>query len=183
MDKSQIEKLVLLLVICALGVYAGYTFILEPQWNSFRRTTLETQQMQEIVTVAEQKSRHLPRVRSEMQEHDRIVTEAERSFVPGRTFDAFLAVIKDAADAAGIRLESVRPWDAGTVPYGQWYEERKVIIETQAPYHTLGKWMSELEKTSPFIRIERLTVRTHDATGAHDARIVIGFLVPQRGAL
>lgn len=175
--KSQIEKIALAVVVCGVVGYVLYTFVLTPQWETFKKTLTDSEELEQKVTVAEKKKRSLPRLRDETKEYDKIVTEAEKSFVEGKTFDAFLRVIKGAADKAEIRLEKVQPWEQGTEPYGKLYEEKKVIVETRAPYHQLGKWMREVENKSPFIHIEQINVRTSDASGQQEANVVIGFLV------
>jgi len=181
MSKERGEQFALI-VIAILAVCAGsYYLVLRPQWAKWQRVGAERETVEAELDAAETKARNLMRLQGQSGTLQAQVMQNEKLLLVGGSFTECLAIIKRAAEIAGLNLRNVRPRDdVGLIARGNAYGERWVAVDTIAAYHTIGKLMQEIEATSPFIRIVDLTVRANRSTsagGEHDAFITIGFLV------
>ena len=179
MNREKIEQLALVVVGSMTVLAAAFYLMLKPQWQRLMTVRAESGDVAAKLADAQSKVANLPNLKQSTKKMEARVAALEHDLVGNGSFDAFVTVIKHAADRAGIDLKTVRQRDDKlSVPRGAYHAERWVTVETVAPYHALGKWMSTLESQSPFVRIVAIRARAApDCSGAHEAEITVSFLV------
>ena len=179
MTKNQIEHILLYVLMVSALVTGAYFSIVKGQLAKLESINKEKSSIAVELDTAEKRTRSLPELQRNLRKLNETIDEMERSMIQKGDFSDFLELIKRAADKAGMKLKNVRPrMGALDIPWGDSYVERQVQIETSSRYHTIGKWLDNLENEAQFIRVVELKMfSSQDDTGIHPAEMTIGFLV------
>ncbi len=181
MKREQTEQIVLAVIGGLAVLVAAYYLVVRPQTAKLNTMAADAKRVETALSDAQRKVQALPRLRSACRALEQRVAQSDQRLIGNGSFDGFLTVIKDSADSASLALRNVRPRDTvPSVARGAEYYEHFVIVDTLAPYHTLGAWLAALEASSPYVRVHALNISSTPADGGtHPASVTIGFLAKQ----
>jgi len=176
--RERIEQIALMVLAALVLLVVSFYLILRPQWSKLQRVQRDTEQVTTELDKARAQVDLLPRLQEQCKTLEATVARQEAQFVGNGTFDVFWELVKRCADQTGLQLANVRRrGDGVTVLRGPVYAEQWVVLDTTAPYHVIGEWISSVERASPFVRIVSITVKGSDQVrGMHSAEVTLSFL-------
>jgi Tfp pilus assembly protein PilO len=177
-NREKAEHILFIVLVIAIIVIGGYMFVLRPRLADLQKIQAGSEELDLKLSEAQIKAQSVPRLRNRTRTLAEQVTSQEALMVQGGEFSDFLFIIKAAADTAGLKLQNAKPRDDVPPVQESKYVERWVRVQTQAPYHGLGRFVYELERNSPYVRVVDLEVRAQPVEiGLHSANVTVGFLV------
>jgi len=176
MKREQIEYTVLISIGCLAVLYVCFVFLLKPQWEKYKKNTELQSELTAKLEKAQGKIRRLPTLKKNVKTLQSELLTEEKKLLDDQ-FQIFVEIVKNATDKSGLKISKITPINSVAIPRSKFYTEKRVAIESKAPYHVLGKWLYELEMQSSYIRIVNLSVKAQENDmGIHNTKITIGFL-------
>jgi len=176
MKREQIEYTVLISIGCIAVLYVCFVFLLKPQWGKYKKNTELQLELTGKLEKAQGKIHRLPTIKKNVKSLQTELLAEEEKLLDDQ-FQIFVKIVKNATEKSGLKISKITPISSVAIPRSKFYTEKWVAIESKASYHTLGKWMHELEKQSSYIRIVNLSVKAqNNDMGIHNTKITIGFL-------
>ncbi len=177
MDKQQLEKLVLAIVAGFIIVIVLVTLVFKPRLKRLRTLRADIREQQEKVKEAEETIFGLARLKMNIK---RLTGQIElyQSEMPEMSPDWLLGRLNTLASDTGLDFNKIEP--QGTLVRKGPYSLQGVRLELNADYHSLGKFINQLENSSDFLQVLDLSiVRNEENIKQHRIELVIGAFVPE----
>ena len=164
------KKIWLLIMVEVITLSLFYFLVLSPQQSKLRSTKVEVQEKEALYAKLSVLSRLIDELREKKaaisQTMDRFLKTSERKgidlVIPASLMDIFRK--------SKVKVVSIRPVPEraeGDLLISSW------DISILAGYHELGHFISRLERSADFNRIETLTISSEGSSLEHRAQLVI----------
>ncbi|MCP4633345.1 MAG: type 4a pilus biogenesis protein PilO [candidate division Zixibacteria bacterium] len=154
MRKDAIYTLIFVLLLFGLWFY--YSEVIAKQPSELHRLDYEIEENKQRLLSAQILAKNLTGVSRLMSNN--IAESPEDSIAQGASLE-FLRYLTNTLDGLGIKLVSMRPIDPINTELG--YIRIPYEIEMLASYIELGKFITEIEKSSRIITISTFNVNNH----------------------
>jgi len=147
--KKKINKVVVLsVVVVVVTLFTAVVLIYLPflnKTNSLRQDILKERERNILIGKTRALGKHLKVYKKQIPQ--------------GRGVSWLISVISDTASKEGIDISSIKP---GAPEDRQLYTKLHVILDTISTYSELGKFISKIESSDKFLRVERVDIKRLD---------------------
>lgn len=178
LSKEQLEKIILGAIGGIIVVVVLFTFVFGPNLRKIGELRAKIRDQKDKVLRAEGEVSGLIRVRLNLMKLDEKIKKYQKD-MPQATPDWLLERLNHLATETGINFDKIEPKGYITQVGSYWLQG--LYIELRTDYHTLGRFINELENMSPFLRVLDLSIAGNkDDLKRHIVKLTVGAYVYEK---
>jgi len=174
LNKTQIEKIALMVIGAALILTVLY-IIFMPRVRMINQLGEKISEEKEKIEKAKTDISELPSLQRKLTKLREGVAKVYAE-APMDTPDWLLGRLNTLAEKSGVIFDKIEP--RGDVSRLEKYVLEELYIELKTDYHRLGSFVSELENSSPFLKIVDISIAGNkDDAVKHFVKLTVGAYV------
>jgi len=177
MTREQREQLILVVLFTAIACVVGFYLVVQPKMDEISKSTDKIEKQKAQYDNSTNTIALLPSIVAATNVDEVTVVTEEKRFLNTEESE-FAMIVNDSAAKAQMAPKIIK-WNILDTPFGTSgkYAERSVKVGGAMTYHSLGKWLAEMEKMSPYIRVLGISVKRTDSYGTNGTEVTLGVLV------
>jgi len=171
LSKEKLEKLILVGIGAVIIVVALFYFIFAPTLGRIKELKSKIAEQYEKIKSTENDIENFPKLKADF---SKLETKMKLYMqeMPQPTPDWLLDKLNSIAGGLGISFDKIEP--KGVTKSGK-YSLQEVNLGLITDYHSLGKFINQLENSSPFLKVMHISITANkDDVSKHNIVLQIG---------
>ncbi|MFA5142830.1 MAG: type 4a pilus biogenesis protein PilO [Candidatus Omnitrophota bacterium] len=171
-DTKQIMLVAALGGVLILVLYLK--LLLVPQIRNVAKEYERARKLRVDVTTAERDISSVDSLKKQMAQY-RTKIESYESMLPvEQEIPKLLEDLSSMAKRSGVKIVGITPLQSGEEAREGIYQEIPILVNARSGYHELGKFLSELENASRFMKVVDLELKENkSAPKRHDVEVLV----------
>lgn len=144
-SSPKMQPLAITLGLALAAFMVGRNMVIQPAKSMVMRLKMEKQ-------TEERKGQAIGRIA----DFERQINAGQSGLLPKTDASAFIEMLNRMAEDSGVSLTSVTPFPVEKMGS---YARLPIQVEMRCSYHQVGRFLSKLESSSTFIKVEVLQIR------------------------
>ena len=183
LTKDDQQKVVLAVLIMLFVAVASYYLVLGPGWKHLGNLHRDLAEVKSKVVEAQAMIQDQARIKRVAKE-GLLKFEKLRQWIPDETDSSWvLKLVSDVAKTQQIRTLAIKPMprEEGEPEETGFFKTAKCRIEVKTDYHSLGKFVDQIEHKSPYYAIKEISVESSfDDPSRHEIHFNLRYLTSSK---
>ena len=187
LSSKQSKELVLFVIFSIIIVIVDFSFILKMQWHSLLGLKPQLVEARKKIKEFSGDVYRADTFKRRLGELEASVAAKNKGIIEEESIPAIMNEISKMADAANLKIMQIRPQkevrspEKFTVAKVKEYYILPIYIIAQGPYHSLGKFLNQLESSQYFIKVVSLDIVPQaEATLGLDIKLSVNIYVVKK---
>ncbi len=192
LSKQEQQKLIGAGVAILLILAGSYFFLFASSWSRLRKLSGEVSQWGTKVKEAQKVMQQKEAILRAAQEASAKIKALPQWIPDGVDSSWMLRLVGEVGNSLNVRTAGIKPLDSkemereardSTVKEGEFFKFSACQIDLKTDYHSLGKFIDQLERKNPYLKIGNMSLKpSPDDPANHTASFKIRYLIAKKSA-
>lgn len=161
MDKEQKQKLLLAVLIGAIGLVFYYTFLIQPQMRRLDGLMPEVREIRRELILMKQDINRVDRLREQLGLLNEQMERYQKSFPLESDLSGLLSYLSAEARKAHVTLLGIEPKAEEEKNSSGIFQEISLTLRAEGGYHELGLFLNRLETGERLMAVDHFALETN----------------------
>ena len=158
------QKKIFILIVCALVIYVDSAFILKAQNLGIKSAAAKITKLKNDLTNLNRSLESMRAAKLKQGESAQKIAVRSAKIIPESQLSGLLQEISSQANKLEIKISQIRPMrelvNAKTISAGEKFIPILINLDLTCDYHTLGKFIDQLEGAEVFLSVQEIKIST-----------------------
>lgn len=164
LSSKQSKELILFIILSIVIVITDFSFVFKMQWKNLLGLKPQLVEARKKIKEFSGDVYRADTFKRRLDELEEAVAAKKKGIIDEEAIPAIMNEISKMADSSNLKIMQIRPQkemrnpEKFTVDKAKEYYTLPIYIIAQGPYHSLGKFLNQLESSQYFIKVVSLDI-------------------------